>query len=183
LKELTMTLRVATPDDADAIAAIYAPIVASTPISFELVPPSADEMRQRIVATLERLPWLVSLDASGAVDGYVHAGRHKERPAYQWSVDVTAYVREDARGRGVGKRLYGRLFEELVALGYFQAFAGIALPNAASVALHESVGFQPLGVYRNVGFKFGAWRDVGWWQRPLRPLDEPSPPRPFDARR
>ena len=176
-----MNIRVAAPADADAIAAIYAPIVASTPISFELEPPTAGEMRQRIVATLERLPWLVSVDAAGAVEGYVYASRHKERAAYQWSVDVTAYVREDARGQGVGKRLYGRLFDELVALGYYQAFAGITLPNAASVALHESVGFHPIGVYRNVGFKCGAWRDVGWWQRPLRPLDEPSLPRPFVA--
>ena len=175
-----MNSRVAAPADADAIAAINAPIVTSTPISFELEPPTVDEMRQRIVATLERLPWLVSLDAAGAVDGYVYASRHKERAAYQWSVDVTAYVRADARAQGVGKRLYGRLFEELVALGYYQAFAGIALPNAASIALHESVGFLPIGVYRSVGFKFGAWRDVGWWQRPLRPLDEPAPPRPFD---
>jgi phosphinothricin acetyltransferase len=175
-----MTLRTATPDDAEAITAIYAPIVANTTISFELEPPSVDEMRSRIVATLPRLPWLVSVDADGRVDGYVYAGRHRERAAYQWSVDTTAYVREDSRGKGLGRALYGRLFEELVDLGYFQAFAGIALPNAASVALHEAVGFKPLGVYRHVGFKMGAWRDVGWWQRPLRsPTEQPQVPRPY----
>ncbi len=103
----------------------------------------------------------------------MYASRHRERAAYRWSVDVTAYVREDARGRGVGKRLYTRLFEALSRLGYHQAFAGIALPNAASVALHEAVGFAPLGIYRDVGFKLGAWHDVGWWQRALR---EPGPP-------
>lgn len=176
-----MSIRVASPDDAAAITRIYTPIVAHTVISFELEVPTVDTMRSRIASTLARFPWLVSLDEDGAVDGYVYASRHRERAAYQWSVDVTAYVREDARGRGIGKRLYGRLFGELAKLGYFQAFAGIALPNAASVALHESVGFTPLGIYRDVGYKHGAWHDVGWWQRPLQPLATPSEPTPFDG--
>ena len=177
-----MTIRTAAPADAEAITAIYAPIVANTSISFELTPPSVDEMRGRIEKTLQDLPWLVSEDAQGAVNGYVYASKHRERPAYQWSVDVTAYVREDARGLGVGKRLYQALFAELVTLGYFQAFAGIALPNDASVALHESVGFKPVGVYRNVGFKLGAWHDVGWWQKELRPPTEPAEPTAFGKR-
>ncbi len=172
-----MTIRVARADDAEAIHAIYAPIVAHTVISFELDVPTIDEMRRRIDATLERFPWLVSEDEAGRVDGYVYASRHRERAAYQWSVDVTAYVREDRRGRGVGKALYPRLFDELSALGYRQAFAGIALPNDASVALHESVGFTHVGVYRDVGFKLGAWRNVGWWQRTLRG-DAQSPVEP-----
>lgn len=173
-----MTLRSATPDDADAIAAIYGPIVANTTISFELEPPSVEEMRSRIVATLPRLPWLVSVDDAGRVDGYVYASRHRERAAYQWSVDTTAYVREDSRGQGVGRRLYEDLFRRLVEQGYYQAFAGIALPNEASIALHEALGFQPLGVYRKVGFKKGAWRDVGWWQKELQPPGrEPQVPR------
>lgn len=176
-----MTIRVATVQDAEAIAAIYAPIVSGTTISFELEPPSADEMRSRIATTLQRLPWLVSEDSAGRVDGYAYASRHRERPAYQWSVDVTAYVREDARGHGVGKRLYARLLDALARLGYGQAFAGIALPNDASVALHESVGFSPLGIYRRVGFKMGAWRDVGWWQRELPTPSAPQPPHTFDA--
>ena len=176
-------LRVATPDDAEAVAAIYAPVVTETTISFELEPPSPAEMRARIAATLPLLPWLVSLDPTGAVNGYVYASRHRERAAYRWAVDVSAYVRADARGQGVGRRLYAALFEQLVALGYVQAFAGIALPNAASVGLHEAAGFTPLGVYRNVGFKHGAWRDVGWWQKTLQPLPpEPTPPRAFSAR-
>jgi len=177
-----MTIRVATAADAAAVTAIYAPIVADTCISFELVPPSIDEMRARIEATLPALPWLVSEDAGGALDGYVHAGRHRERPAYRWSVDVTAYVRADARGTGVGRRLYTALFAELVRLGYCQAFAGIALPNAASVGLHEAMGFAPIGVYRQVGFKQGAWRDVGWWQKPLQAPADPAPPIAFDGR-
>lgn len=172
-----MSIRVATPDDAAAVQAIYAPVVRDTVISFELEPPSVDEMRGRIERTLESLPWLVSVDGQGQVNGFVYAGRHKERAAYQWSVDVTAYVRADVRRQGVGKALYQMLFDELARLGYFQAFAGIALPNEASVALHESVGFEPLGVYRNVGYKHGAWRDVGWWQRSLRSLEAPEAPR------
>jgi L-amino acid N-acyltransferase YncA len=175
-----MTIRTATPDDADAIAAIYSPVVANTTISFELVPPSAGEMRQRIVSTLQRLPWLVSVDAHGDVEGYVYASRHRDRPAYQWSVDTSAYVREGSRGKGVGSRLYERLFTELAALGYFHAFAGIALPNAASVGLHEALGFEAIGVYRSVGFKMGAWRDVGWWQKTLRQaVETPEATRTF----
>jgi len=174
-----MTIRVASTADADAIAAIYAPLVAGTAISFELRPPSVDEIRARIVKTLLELPWLVSVDAQGRVDGYAYASKHRERPAYQWSADVTAYVREDARGRGVGKKLYQSLLAELVTQGYYQAFAGIALPNDASVALHESVGFEPIGVYHKVGFKLGAWHDVGWWQRELRSATEPTDPTAF----
>jgi phosphinothricin acetyltransferase len=174
-----MNIRVATPADAEAITAIYAPVVENTSISFELSPPGVDEMRNRIVKTLPDLPWLVSEDSQNTVNGYVYASKHRERPAYQWSVDVTAYVREDARGAGVGKKLYQALFPELVALGYFQAFAGIALPNDASVALHEAMGFLPIGVYRNVGFKLGAWHDVGWWQKEIRGLSEPGTLKAF----
>lgn len=174
-----MSVRIASPEDAAAIAAIYAPIVEQTAISFELEPPSVDEMRRRIDTTLEVFPWLVHLDAMGAVDGYVYASRHRERAAYQWAVDVTAYVRADARGRGIGARLYRVLFDELVALGYCQACAGIAQPNVASVALHESVGFQRVGVYRAVGYKLGAWHDVGWWQREMQSPSAPEPLRRF----
>ncbi|MBI3347373.1 MAG: N-acetyltransferase [Burkholderiales bacterium] len=171
-----MNIRTATPQDAAAIAAIYAPIVAHTGISFELDPPDAPEMRTRIEKTLADLPWLVAEDATGAVYGYAYAGRHRERAAYQWSVDTTVYVHEDRRGQGVGRALYGRLLPLLAELGYCQAFAGIALPNAGSVGLHEALGFEAIGVYRNVGFKQGQWRDVGWWQKALRPQD--TPPRP-----
>ena len=170
-----MDVRLATPEDADAVCAIYAPIVEQTVSSFETEAPSVQTMRTRIIDTLEHLPWLVALDAQGHVSGYVYASKHRERPAYQWSVDTTAYVREDCRGRGVGKQLYGELFKRLIEAGYFQAFAGIALPNPASVALHEAVGFVTVGIYRDVGFKLGRWCDVGWWQRQLRVPCEPNP--------
>jgi L-amino acid N-acyltransferase YncA len=175
-----MKLRIANVDDAAAIVDIYAPLVAQTAISFETEPPDAAEMRGRIEKTAAAgLPWLVAEDASGLVCGYAYASRHRERAAYQWSVDTTVYVHEGQRGRGVGRALYGRLLPLLAGLGYCQAFAGIALPNAGSVGLHEALGFESIGVYRRVGFKFGAWRDVGWWQKPLADVQTPHPPRPF----
>ena len=174
-------IRVATADDAAAIAAIHAPIVRDTTISFELQPLSVEQMRARIVSTLRTLPWLVSLDEAGTVNGYVSAGKHRDPGAYQGSVNTSVYVRGDSRGQGVGRRLYRGLFDELLRLGYYRAFAGIALPNDASVALHESIGFEPIGVYRAVGYKFGAWRDVGWWQKALRPLAAPGEVTAFGA--
>ncbi len=174
-----MNIRTATPADAAAIAAIYDPIVKGTTISFEAEPPGEAEMRARIEKTLDTLPWLVAEDSTGAVCGYAYASKHRERAAYQWSVDTTVYVREDQRGRGVGRALYGRLLPLLAELGYCQAFAGIALPNDGSIGLHEAVGFTALGVYRDVGFKQGQWRDVGWWQKTLARPDDPQPPRAF----
>ena len=176
-----MHIRTATADDAAAIAAIYAPVVETTAISFETEAPSVGEVRRRIESTTESLPWLVGEDGQGAVCGYVYASRFRERKAYQWSVEVTAYVREDCRGKGVATQLYGRLFETLVALGYFQAFAGITLPNPASVALHESMGFEAVAVFRDVGHKLGAWRDVGYWQKAVRELQPPGALKAFGA--
>lgn len=156
-------LRVATPDDAEAIAAIYAPFVRDTVISFETTVPDTPEMARRIAATLETHPWLVAEEA-GRVIGYAYASQHRTREAYRFSCDVTVYLAEGARGRRLGTHLYTELFRLLAAQGFRNAFAGIALPNPASVALHESVGFRHLGTYRDVGFKLGAWQDVGWWQ-------------------
>ena len=177
-----MKIRVATPDDAGEILAIYRPFVEHSHTSFELVAPSLTEMQSRIRDTLPRLPWLVGVDPQGTVCGYVYASRHRERAAYLWAVDTTAYVREDMRRAGVGRNLYAALFEQLMALGYYQAFAGIALPNAASVRLHEAIGFESIGVYRKVGFKLGNWHDVGWWQKSLlQAQGEPQAPREFNA--
>lgn len=172
-------VRPATPDDAPGILAIYAPIIEETAVSFELVAPTLDDVRRRIAKAHESHDFLVSVDEGGVVEGYVYGSQHRERAAYQWAVDVTVYIRADARGRGVGRRLYEALLPRLAARGYYQAFAGIALPNDASVGLHEAVGFTHLGIYRNVGFKLGAWRDVGWWQKQLRapvPGEIPAPP-------
>ncbi|MBN9391510.1 MAG: N-acetyltransferase [Chloroflexi bacterium] len=169
-------IRIATPEDAPAIQAIYAPVVENTIISFETEPPTVAEMAGRIQKTLEFFPYLVC-ESNGAVIGYVYATKHRERAAYQWAVDVTAYIREDYRGKGVGKALYTALKGMLAGQGFYHAYAGIALPNAASVGLHEAVGFKPLGVYQQVGFKLDGWHDVGWWELQLQPLD--LPPRPL----
>ncbi len=160
------TVRAAEPSDAEAIQAIYAPLVEATIISFEERPPSVAEMAERIRRTLADYPYLVA-ERQGVVLGYTYAGPHRARPAYRFSVDVTAYVAETARGQGVGRRLYAALLAELARRGFHTAFAGIALPNPASVALHEALGFRHLGTYREVGYKFDRWHDVGWWQRLL----------------
>jgi phosphinothricin acetyltransferase len=178
-----MKIRAATPEDAAAVQAIYAPIVRHTPISFEEVPPTVEQMRQRIGQRLAHFPWLVGEDAAGHVNGYVYAGPHAERAAYRWSVDVTVYVREDCRRQRVGQQLYARLFALLAELGYHQAFAGITLPNEGSVGLHEAMGFRPVARYADVGFKLGRWHDVGYWQRELRAAGTGAPgePRRFES--
>jgi L-amino acid N-acyltransferase YncA len=169
-------IRLATPDDAAAVADVYRPYVESTVISFEVAAPDVTEMRRRMAAVLARLPWLVC-ERDSRVVGYAYASPHHVRAAYQWSVDTTVYVSTDSHRAGVGRELYGTLFPLLARLGYVNAYAGITLPNAKSVGLHESFGFAPVGVYRNVGFKFGVWHDVGWWSRALQPLPAvPSPP-------
>jgi L-amino acid N-acyltransferase YncA len=170
-------VRLATFADAKGILAIYAPIVTETPVSFELEPPSLMEMQLRIENTLTTLPWIVR-DSDGMVMGYAYASRHRERAAYQWAVDVSVYVHPDVRRQGLGRSLYAGLLALLRDLGYYTAFAGIALPNLGSVKFHEAVGFRPVGVYRNVGFKLGKWHNVGWWGCPLRAYKgEPEPPR------
>ena len=169
-------IRGASPADAGAIAAIYAPHVTDSVSSFELEPPSPAEYAKRMRAR-PRLPWLVA-EESEAVVGFAYASQHRTRAAYRWSVDVSVYLGPDARGRGIGRALYERLIPEVRGLGYVCAFAGITLPNPASVGLHEAMGFTPVGIYRDVGFKLGAWRDVGWWQlRMCEPLADPDEPR------
>jgi phosphinothricin acetyltransferase len=165
-------IRLADIDDAPQIHAIYAPIVAETAISFELEPPSVEEMRRRIGTTLLTFPWLVC-ERDGVI-GYAYAGVFRSRPAYQWTIEVSAYVHADHRGKGVARALYTSLFECLRVQGYRTALAGIALPNSASVALHERMGFLSVGVFHHVGYKLGVWHDVGWWELTLQEL--PSPP-------
>ncbi len=172
-------IRLATEADAAQMLAIYAPFVRESPITFEVVPPSVEEFGTHVADTLESLPWLVC-DADGVVLGYAYAAAHRPREAYQWSADCSVYVDADHRGRGVGRALYTSLFAGLRSLGYYNVYAGITLPNGPSVALHEAFGFVAVGVYRSVGYKMGAWHDVGWWELALRehgPVE--SPPRPL----
>lgn len=177
---MSATLRLATPDDAGQILAIYGPFC-YTPVSFETEAPSLHEMRKRIVALAGKFPWLVC-DDGGRVIGYAYSSPHRARPAYLWSVDFSAYIADGFRRRGIGRALYTSLLGIVARQGYCNAYAGIALPNAGSVALHEAVGFTPVGVYRGVGYKNGAWRDVGWWQRELREKSqEPATPIELSA--
>jgi len=175
-------LRYVRPDDAAAIAAIYAPIVAATAISFEAEPPDAVEMRRRIEAHGPQRPWLVLADDGEVAQGYAYATPFRGRAAYRFGCETTVYVAESARGRGAGRRLYTALAALLREAGYRRAFAGIALPNAASVALHVAQGFTPAGVMHAAGYKFGRWHDVAFYELALRELDAPGEdPRPFAA--
>ena len=158
-------VRLARADDAAACAAIYRPAVENSWVSFEEVAPDAAAMRDRIVSTGATHPWLVYED--DAVLGFAYASKHRERAAYRWSVDVSVHVDAGARRRGVGRALYAVLFRILERQGFHRAYAGIALPNDASIALHRAAGFNYVGVYTEVGFKNGAWGDVTWWQRPI----------------
>ena len=174
-------IRPATPEDGAALAAIYAPAVDGAATSFERDPPDAAEMAARVASVVTFTPWLV-LEQGGAIVGYAYASRHKERWAYQWSVDTAIYVAPGHHRSGVGRALYAALFPILRRQGFFVAHAGITLPNEGSVRLHESFGFQPIGVYPAVGWKLGAWRDVGWWRLALRePAADPAPPVPYPS--
>lgn len=172
-------IRHADPErDAAACAAIYAPHVRDGVASFEAEPPDADAMAQRIDRASATHAWLVD-ERDGRVAGYAYGGAHRERAAYAWSTEVSVYIDPGFHRRGVGRGLYLTLLDALRERGYRMAFAGISLPNAGSVGLHESLGFEPVGVFRRVGWKFGAWHDVGWWQLELAPEDDgaPAPPR------
>jgi phosphinothricin acetyltransferase len=161
------TIRSATAADAAALLAIYAPFVEHTAVSFETAPPGEDEFAARIRAVTAQWSWLVA-ECDGAIAGFAYGGTHRARPAYRWSVETSAYIDPRFQRRGIGTALYRALFEALIARGYCNAFAGATLPNDASVALHRRVGFEPIGVFRRVGYKFGRWHDVAWMQRGLR---------------
>ena len=160
---LKPTIRCAKDGDALAIAAIYAPYVRDTPVSFEIEPPTADMMRQRIATTLATHPWLVA-EQGREIVGFACAGIHSERAGYRWTVDVTVYVSGTRRHMGVGRALYAVLLDVLRRQGFRSAFAEIVLPNPGSVRLHETAGFKLVGIHHDVGFKLGSWRNIGYWR-------------------
>ena len=176
-----MIVRLADPDlDATEVAAIYRPSVEGGRASFEEDPPGPAVMAHRILRTLARTPWLVAVDDSGAVVGYAYAGAHHDRPGYRWAVNISVYVAEAARSQGAGRRLYDELLNILRRQGFVNVYAGITLPNPASVALHEAIGMRQIGVYERVGFKLGAWHDVAWYGLRLTDPDGvPSEPIPL----
>lgn len=163
----TVVIRRADPADAAGVLAVYGPVVTETAISFEATPPGEAELARRIVACNETYSWLVA-ESNGLVTGYAYATAHRPRHAYRYSVETSVYVHPAHQARGVGAALYQRLLTDLATLGYYQAFAAITLPNEASTRLHTRAGFQHIGTFPHVGFKFGRWHDVSWWHRTIQ---------------
>ncbi len=166
-------IRNAMTDDAAALLAIYAPYVAESCVSFETEVPSLLEFSKRIEEVSERYPFLVC-ECGGEIAGYTYATKFKERAAYRFSVTSSIYIAPGFKGKGLGKKLYNQLFERLREQGYYGVYAGISLPNDASVGLHKAVGFTEVGVYHNVGYKLGRWIDSLWLEKFLREFDEPT---------
>jgi phosphinothricin acetyltransferase len=174
-------IRAARAADAAAIAAIYAPYVTGSAVSFETEPPDVAEIGRRMAEAGDLYPWFVACEGE-AVLGYAYAAAFRTRPAYRFSVETTVYVSGKAQRRGVGAGLYAVLLPVLEAQGFVQAIAAITLPNPASMNLHERFGFRRIGAYEEVGFKRGGWHSVGLWQRALSPLStRPEEPKPFSA--
>jgi len=173
-------IRSVNVDDAAAIQAIYAPFVTDTIISFETDAPTVEEIAARIQKIQHKFPWLVYVSDCSTIAGYVYASPHRERAAYQWSADVSVYVDPAYQRRNIGRGLYTALFELLRAQGYVNAYAGISLPNPGSVGIHSALGFELVGIYQQVGYKFGGWHDVGWWGLRLTPpMAKPVAPKPI----
>jgi phosphinothricin acetyltransferase len=172
-------IRIATPQDATAIQRIYAPFVAEGAVSFETEVPTPEEIEARIKSTLYAHPWLVK-EEDGKVVAYAYASAHRTRAAYQWCAEVSVYVDPAFHNRGIARRLYQSLIDLLSLQGFVNLYAGITLPNEASVGFHEAMGFRKIGVYEKIGFKAGNWHDVGWWTKTLSaPIDHPSAPLLF----
>lgn len=168
----SFTIRDVTPDDAAAIATLYAPYVESTAISFETEPPEPAAFASRIATVTAHYPWLVAEEGSRIL-GFAYANRFRERAAYAWVVETTIYGAMGTERRGIGRALYAPLLDRLKAQGYVAAIGAIALPNPASVALHEAMGFVYAGTYPKIGYKLGGWHDVGLWQCELNPRQVP----------
>jgi phosphinothricin acetyltransferase len=172
-------VRPARSSDAGALAAIYAPFVSASHVSLEESPPGAAEIAERMEAGGPLYPWLVA-ETDGGVIGYASTARFRPRQGYRFSVETSVYVASQHQRRGVGRELYGALFRLLIGQGFTQAIASVTLPNPASVGLHETLGFQQCGTYRQVGWKLGRWWDVGLFQRTLAPaLTPPEEPLGF----
>jgi phosphinothricin acetyltransferase len=167
-------IRPISEKDGEACREIYAASVLREVASFELEAPSRQDFAARVEKITAHYPWLV-YEEGGKVLGYAYVDRFNPRGAYAWSVLCSVYVAPEAQGRGIGRALYGELFPLTTSLGYCSVFAGITLPNLASIRLHESFGFRKAAVYEKVGFKMGQWHDVGWWQLDLREKTTPPP--------
>jgi L-amino acid N-acyltransferase YncA len=168
-------IRLATADDAPGILDIYSPCILSSAISFETRVPSAEDISARVQTCLQKYPWIVC-SVDNRIAGYVYASKHRERAAYQWTCECSVYVHDDFKGKGIAKALYKLLFRILELQGFRNVYAGITLPNEASVKLHEKCGFKQFAVYENIGYKFGRWHSVGWWKLQINDYDLNPPP-------
>lgn len=174
-----ITVRLATIADGAACAAIYGPFVERTSISFELTPPTADDMAARIAKTTERTPWLVA-EVDGIARGYAYGTRHRDRAAYDWTVESAVYVDGGFAGRGIGRATTGALLDVLRLQGFHLVVAGITQPNPASTSLHQALGFERIGQFDAIGWKQGSWHGVEWYGLELGPRDQaPAPIRPL----
>jgi phosphinothricin acetyltransferase len=168
-------VRLATPADGAACAAVYAPYVEDSSVSFELQPPTADEMAARIARTVERSPWMVA-EVDGVVRGYAYGGRHRDRPAYDWTIETTVYVDRAFAGRGVGRAAMTAVLDIVRLQGFHLAVAGVTQPNPASTGLHLALGFRRIGEFEAIGWKQGRWHGVEWFGLELAPRDAPPTP-------
>ena len=173
------SIRIATPEDAEGILAIYAPYISNTSFTFETDIPSVEQFAARIKTYLINWPWLVT-EAAGKITGYAYASRHRERTAYQWSVESSVYIHDDFQQAGLGRALYNSLIKILKKQGFNNVYAVINLPNEKSVAFHENFGFEYFATYEKVGYKLGKWKNVGWWRLAINAYgDEPAVPVKF----
>ena len=172
-------IRTATDSDAASILEIYTPYIESTSFTFETEVPAIESFKERINTYLQTWPWLVC-EIDGVIAGYAYGGKHRERVAYQWSIESSVYVHDDFLRVGVANALYRALIDILTLQGFRNLYAVINLPNDKSVAFHEKMGFEYFAVYKNVGYKLGKWKNVGWWQLQLNEYSlEPPPPVKF----
>jgi len=177
-----MKLRLAAPDDAAPILGIYGPYIESTSLTFETEVPTVEQFSNRIQGYLEEWPWLVCETNEELIAGYAYASRYRERAGYQWCVEVSVYIQEKFHHCGIGSALYNTLFKILKIQGYRNVYAVINLPNETSVKFHERLGFEFFALYKNVGYKLGSWKNVGWWQKIINEyVHEPAPPVKFSA--
>ena len=175
-----IVIRLATPEDAEAILDIYAKYISETTVSFEVEVPTAEEFRQRMEQIQEHFPWLVC-EIDGAVAGYAYASKHAQRAAYRWSADLSVYINEAYHRRHIAAALYAALYAMLREQGYYTVYAGVSTPNPKSEAFHLAQGFSVVGVYPNVGYKLGKWCTLTWYGLPLREYDD-TPQEPKSVR-
>lgn len=173
---LNKVIRLATEDDSNSVLEIYAPFIKQTIITFELEVPTLSEFRKRMAVIQKKYPWVLC-EFNNDVVGYAYASQFNVRAAYDWSVDFSIYIKPQFHGKKIGKALYFALFKLLKLQGYYNAYAGITLPNSKSESFHQSFGFMPIGVYQNVGYKFGGWHDVKWFEFKIQDYSK-SPIKP-----